>query len=71
MGTFFRRQHGKDDGDSWKKVEKPSDSERTSRVCYDVHPGVAKMQKWISELKETTGRTVDDWVALTQKEGPD
>lgn len=37
---------------------------------YDVHPGVAMMQKWISDLKEKTGRTVEEWVALVQKEGP-
>ena len=41
-----------------------------SLSLYDVHPGVAMMQKWISELKEKTGRTVEEWVALTQKEGP-
>jgi hypothetical protein len=39
-------------------------------ALYDVHPGVATMQKWIGELKEKTGRTVEEWVALTQKEGP-
>jgi hypothetical protein len=51
-----------------KKAEKPA-ARKTSGL-YDVHPGVAKMQKWISELKETTGRTVEEWVALTQKECP-
>jgi hypothetical protein len=37
---------------------------------YDVHPGVAMVQKWIGELKEKTGRTVEEWIALVQKEGP-
>jgi Domain of unknown function (DUF5655)/Domain of unknown function (DUF4287) len=37
---------------------------------YDVHPGVAMVQKWIGELKEKTGRTIDEWVALVQKDGP-
>jgi hypothetical protein len=37
---------------------------------YDVHPGIAMIQKWIGELKEKTGRTVEEWVALVQKEGP-
>jgi hypothetical protein len=41
-----------------------------SSGMYDVHPGVAMMQKWIGELKEKTGRTVEEWIALTQKEGP-
>lgn len=28
------------------------------------------VQKWIGELKEKTGRTVEEWVSLVQKEGP-
>src|ERR1700742_4898720 len=43
---------------------------RKSTGLYDVHPGVAMVQKWIGELKEKTGRTVDEWVAVVQKEGP-
>lgn len=37
---------------------------------YGVSPGVAMMQKWIAGLKEKTGRTLAEWVALIQKEGP-
>jgi hypothetical protein len=37
---------------------------------YSVHPGVAMMQKWIAELKEKTGRTLEEWVALARAEGP-
>lgn len=37
---------------------------------YGVHPGVAMMQKWVAELKEKTGRTLDEWIALVKKEGP-
>ena len=37
---------------------------------YDVHPGVAMVQKWIAELKLQTGRTLDEWVTLVNKEGP-
>lgn len=37
---------------------------------YGVSPGVAMMQKWIASLKEKTGRTLDEWVALIQKQGP-
>jgi Domain of unknown function (DUF5655)/Domain of unknown function (DUF4287) len=43
---------------------------RKSSALYDVHPGVAMVQKWIGELKEKTGRTIDEWVALVQKDGP-
>jgi hypothetical protein len=33
-----------------------------------VHPGVAMVRRWVSELKEKTGRSVDEWIALV-KEG--
>jgi hypothetical protein len=37
---------------------------------YDVHPGVAMVQKWIADLKPKTGRTLEEWIALVQKSGP-
>jgi len=37
---------------------------------YSVHPSVQTMVKWVGELKEKTGRTVDEWLALVEKEGP-
>jgi Domain of unknown function (DUF5655)/Domain of unknown function (DUF4287) len=49
------------------KSKSPS---RKKSGLYDVHPGVAMVQKWIGELKEKTGRTVEEWIALVQKEGP-
>src|SRR5215510_15586583 len=39
-------------------------------VTYDVHPGVAMVQKWIVELKEKTGRSLEEWMAFVKKEGP-
>ena len=41
-----------------------------AKSLYDVHPGVAMMQKWVAELKEKTGRTLLEWVATIQKDGP-
>ncbi len=41
-----------------------------SKSSYDVHPGVAMVQKWIAELKGKTGRSLDEWIALAKKEGP-
>ncbi len=41
-----------------------------SQALYDVHPGVAMMQKWIEELKEKSGRCLEEWMALIEKEGP-
>jgi hypothetical protein len=40
------------------------------RQRYSVHPGVAMMVKWVAELKEKTGRSVEEWVRLIKKEGP-
>jgi hypothetical protein len=31
---------------------------------------VAMVQKWLAELKEKTGRSMEDWIALVKKEGP-
>lgn len=42
---------------------------RTESV-YGVSPGVAVMQKWVAGLKEKTGRSLEEWVTLIQKEGP-
>jgi hypothetical protein len=37
---------------------------------YAVSPGVAMVQKWIATLKEKTGRSLDEWIALIKKQGP-
>jgi len=41
-----------------------------STFLYDVHPGVAMVQKWITELKPKTGRSLEEWIAFVKKEGP-
>jgi hypothetical protein len=41
-----------------------------SATRYDVHPGVAMVQKWIVELKPTTGRSLEEWFAVVKKDGP-
>ena len=48
----------------------PKTQAAKSESLYGVHPGVAMMQKWLAELKEKTGRSLDEWVAFTKKEGP-
>lgn len=40
------------------------------KPLYSVHPAVAMMQKWIADLPSKTGRSLDDWIALVQQEGP-
>ena len=37
---------------------------------YDVHPAVAMVRSGIATLKEKSGRTLDEWVALVRKKGP-
>jgi hypothetical protein len=41
-----------------------------SRGLYDVSPGVFMVQKWIATLKDKTGRSLDEWLALIKKQGP-
>ncbi len=45
-------------------------SSAKSSALYDVHPGVAMVQKWIAELKSKTGSTLEEWIALVKKYGP-
>jgi uncharacterized protein DUF5655/uncharacterized protein DUF4287 len=47
----------------------PSVAKKKSSL-YGVHPGIAMMQKWIAELKEKTGRSLDEWIAFCNKSGP-
>jgi hypothetical protein len=44
--------------------------EAMSKAKYDVHPGVAMVQKWIAELQEKTGRSLEEWISFVKKEGP-
>src|SRR5271155_2878454 len=44
--------------------------EATAASLYDVHPGVAMVQKWVAELKGKTGRSLEEWIAFAKKEGP-
>jgi len=41
-----------------------------SKSLYDVNPGVAMVQKWVGELKEKTGRSLEEWIAFAKKDGP-
>lgn len=40
------------------------------RSVYSVHPGVVMMQKWVVDLKQSTGRTLDEWIKYIKKSGP-
>ena len=40
------------------------------KSIYGVHPGVLMTQKWIGELKQKTGRSLEEWLAYIKKTGP-
>jgi hypothetical protein len=40
------------------------------RSPYSVHPGVAKVQIWIADLPEKTGRGFEQWLKLIRQQGP-
>lgn len=40
------------------------------KSIYSVHPGVAITQKWIEDLKQKTGRSLDEWMKYLKKNGP-
>ena len=35
---------------------------------FDVHPGVAMIQKWVAELPEKSGKTLEEWAALLKEQ---
>jgi hypothetical protein len=39
-------------------------------TIYAVHPGVALTQRWMAELAEKTGRSLNEWVRHVKKFGP-
>jgi len=47
----------------------PKTATKTKSI-YGVHPGVLMTQKWIAELKQKTGRTLEEWLRFIKKEGP-
>jgi hypothetical protein len=40
------------------------------RPIYSVHPGVLMTQKWVTTLKDKTGRSLEEWLALVEQSGP-
>jgi hypothetical protein len=45
-------------------------TEPKKKSLYSVHPGVLTTQKWIAELKEKTGRSLEEWLHHIKKSGP-
>ena len=42
---------------------------RKEESLYSVHPGVAMVQKWVAELPQKTGRSLEQWIKLVKKSG--
>lgn len=40
------------------------------KSLYDPHPSIRLVQHWIASLKTKTGRSLEEWVELTCREGP-
>jgi hypothetical protein len=40
------------------------------KSLYGVHPGVLTTQKWVAELKEKSGRSVEEWLEIVHESGP-
>ena len=45
-------------------------TETKRKSIYSVHPGVLMTQKWVAELKEKTGRSLEEWLKHVKKAGP-
>jgi hypothetical protein len=48
----------------------PPASKVKRKSIYSVHPGVLMTQKWVADLKQKTGRSLDEWLKHIKKAGP-
>lgn len=44
--------------------------QKPRKLLYSVHPGVAMVQKWVAELPEKTGKSLEQWIRLVKAKGP-
>ena len=40
------------------------------KSSYSVHPGITMVQTWVTQLKQKTGRSLEEWRRLVKKSGP-
>jgi len=45
-------------------------AKKKSPSRYSVHPSIAMVQKWITDLPAKTGKSLEQWLAFIEKEGP-
>ena len=48
----------------------PKVATETNKSLYSPHPSIGMMQKWLAELKQKTGRSLDAWLRFVKKNGP-
>jgi uncharacterized protein DUF5655/uncharacterized protein DUF4287 len=48
----------------------PKSATQPKKSIYGIHPGVLMTQKWVAELKQKTGRSLEEWIRLVKKSGP-
>src|SRR5438034_10172254 len=48
----------------------PPAAKKPKKTLYSVHPGVAMVQKWIAELPQKTGRSLEGWIKHIRADGP-
>jgi hypothetical protein len=48
----------------------PATQKQRTTSMYDVHPSLGMYQSSLTALKQKTGRTLEEWIKLVQKEGP-
>lgn len=57
-----------------RRKQQPASASRIATnhdALYSVHPGVAMVQRWVTELKVKTGRSLDQWIKHIQSAGPE
>lgn len=43
---------------------------KNHQTVYSVHPSLLMVQKWLTTLKDKTGRSLDEWMLILKEEGP-
>jgi hypothetical protein len=44
---------------------------KKKKSIYGVHPGIKMTADWIASLPEKTGKSLEQWLALARRDGPD
>ncbi|HLK54157.1 MAG TPA: DUF4287 domain-containing protein, partial [Candidatus Angelobacter sp.] len=43
---------------------------RAAKSSFDVHPSLAMYQTTVAGMKQKTGKSLEEWIALVDKSGP-